>query len=249
MAQARSLVEAENRAILVALLASLVLHAGLLAFLPQFREARQRLNRVPDPLHARVVELPGRQVAQPVVAAPPVEAPKPAPQAAHKRPQPLRPVPAPVAPQAPTLTDAPVLARTEPSAAEPTVSAVPAPSTLAVAPSPPQASPPVSDALDAGTLAQYRLSLMSAARRFKRYPRVALDQNWQGRVEIRMVIAASGQIAALTVRVSAGYTVLDEHALEMIERAKEMAPIPPALRGKEFTLDIPVVFSLREAGG
>jgi hypothetical protein len=43
--------------------------------------------------------------------------------------------------------------------------------------------------------------------------------------------------------------VLDQHALEMIERAKEMAPIPPALRGKEFTVDVPIVFSLREAGG
>jgi protein TonB len=90
---------------------------------------------------------------------------------------------------------------------------------------------------------------MSAARRFKRYPRVALDQNWQGRVEIRMTIDAKGEISALNVRSSTGYVVLDQHALEMIERAKELAAIPAALRGKEFTLEIPVVFSLREAGG
>ena len=108
---------------------------------------------------------------------------------------------------------------------------------------PPQ---PAAEAPDAGTLAQYRLALISAARRFKRYPRVALDNDWQGKVEIRIVIDASGAIATLSVRSSAGHPLLDRQALEMIERAKEMALIPPALRGKEFSVDIPVVFSLRE---
>jgi TonB family protein len=49
------------------------------------------------------------------------------------------------------------------------------------------------------------------------------------------------------VRSSAGYPVLDQHALEMIERAKVMSPIPPALRGTEFTVEVPVIFSLRDA--
>jgi len=97
-------------------------------------------------------------------------------------------------------------------------------------------------------LAQYRISLMSAARQFKRYPRAALDNNWQGRVEVRLAIAASGDIAALTVRASAGRAVLDEQALEMIERAKHVAPIPPALRGREFVVDVPVIFTLKEPG-
>jgi protein TonB len=103
--------------------------------------------------------------------------------------------------------------------------------------------------VDAGTLAQYRLAVMSAARQFKRYPRVARDQSWQGRVEIRLAIGSSGEISVLSVRSSTGYELLDQHALEMIERAKALVQIPPALRGKEFSMDIPVVFSLREAGG
>ena len=106
---------------------------------------------------------------------------------------------------------------------------------------------PAAEAPDAGTLAQYRLALISAAKRFKRYPRVALDNNWQGKVEIRIVIDATGAISALSVRSSAGHPLLDQQALEMIGRAKEMAQIPPALRGKEFVVDIPVVFSLRDA--
>lgn len=109
-----------------------------------------------------------------------------------------------------------------------------------------QTAPAAEEAPDAGTLAQYRLAIISAARRYKRYPRAALDNNWQGRVEIHMVIGASGAISTLSVRTSAGHPVLDEQALEMIERAKATAQIPPALRGREFVVDIPVIFSLRE---
>lgn len=113
----------------------------------------------------------------------------------------------------------------------------PAPSPIERAPSP-----------DAGTLAQYRLSVLGAARRFKHYPDVAVENSWQGKVEVHMVIDSSGEISALAVRNSAGHQVLDQHALEIIERAKALAPIPPALRGKQFTVDVPVIFSLREAG-
>ena len=242
--------EGENRAIVVALLLSLVLHVVLLLILPQLREALPRRSYLADPLHARVVEPPPKPRAEPVAPVDPQEPPKPASQVVHKRPQPARSASAavPLAPLAPLVKDEPVLARAEP-AAQPIVSAAPPSATVALAPPAPQDSLPASDALDAGTVAQYRLAIMSAARRFKRYPRVALDQNWQGRVEIRVVIAASGDIAGLTVRSSTGFTVLDEHALEMIERAKEMAPIPPALRGREFTVEIPIVFTLREAGG
>ena len=88
---------------------------------------------------------------------------------------------------------------------------------------------------------------MSAARRFKHYPPVAIDRNWQGTAQIRVEIAANGEIAALKVRSSAGYPVLDDHALEMIERAKAIAPIPLALRGKPFFVDIPIEFLLRDA--
>jgi len=101
---------------------------------------------------------------------------------------------------------------------------------------------------DTGTLAQYRLAILGAARRFKHYPDVAVENNWQGKVEVRMSVDSSGEITALNLRASAGHEVLDQHALEIVERAKAMAPIPSALRGKEFAVDVPVVFSLREPG-
>lgn len=256
--------EGANRAIGFALLISLALHLALLWALPSLREANQRRTE-PDPIHARLVERPPqRRVAEAALPAPQVEPtrpsepqlapPKPAsPQAAPKRSHAPRPkVPEPVAPRSETTPPVPVRsepaeAETQPAASAPPVS-VATPSGNIPAPAS-RPAPPPAETLDAGTLAQYRLSLISAARRFKRYPRVALDQNWQGSVQVRMVVGANGEIASLVVRSGAGYPVLDEHALEMIERAKALAQIPPALRGKEFTVDIPIVFSLREAGG
>jgi protein TonB len=247
-----------NRAIGFALLISLALHLALLVMLPSIREALQRRSEAADPIVARLVEPPAKRIAEAAPAAPPVDpvkpaapaatAPKPPAHAAPKRPQPPRATSeAPVATEA-SATSAPALARTEPAQAETAVPVSPAPSAGVVAAAP-QPAPPASVGVDAGTLAQYRLAVMSAARQFKRYPRVARDQSWQGRVEIRLAIAPGGEISALSVRSSTGYELLDQHALEMIERAKALVQIPPALRGKEFSMDIPVVFSLREAGG
>src|SRR5688572_11850673 len=233
--------ERGNRAIAIAVVLSLALHAALLFILPALREAQQRRSDASDPIVARLTPAP---VASPTVVAAPPELSPPS----------MRPLAAPSAPKRPPKLrpkeDAPValpnLSSAESdSAAKDTIAAnADAPSGPAALPQvatrPPQ---PAADAPDVGTLAQYRLALISAARRFKRYPRVALDNDWQGKVEVRIVIDTTGAISALSVRSSAGHPLLDRQALEMIERAKEIALIPPALRGKEFSVDIPVVFS------
>ena len=107
---------------------------------------------------------------------------------------------------------------------------------------------PAQSPSEASTLAQYRLELIEIARRYKRYPRVAQDNNWVGTSEVRMVIGPDGAIASLLVKTSAGYAVLDQEAMAMIRTAKSRAAIPPALRGKEFAVEIPVIFNLRDEG-
>jgi protein TonB len=115
----------------------------------------------------------------------------------------------------------------------------------------PAAAPPGAGATragsdaDAGTLEQYRLALIVAARRYKRYPAQAMDNGWQGRVEVRLVVGANGMIQNSLVKVSSGHEILDNQALDMVKKAKPLAPIPPALRGREFTVDIPVIFDLQ----
>ncbi len=86
------------------------------------------------------------------------------------------------------------------------------------------------------------MELIDLAKRHKRYPRAAVDNNWEGKVDLRMVVAANGSIAALLVRKSAGFTALDDEAQRMFRTAKGQLAIPPALRGKEFTVDISADF-------
>ena len=99
---------------------------------------------------------------------------------------------------------------------------------------------------EAGTVAQFRLELMDLARRYKRYPRVAQDNNWEGRVALRIAIGEDGAIFSLGVTKGSGRVVLDDEAQAMIRTAKSKATIPAALRGKAFVIEIPVDFFLKE---
>jgi len=97
---------------------------------------------------------------------------------------------------------------------------------------------------DAGTLEQYRLALIVATRRYKRYPAIAMEKGWQGRVEVRMVIGANGMIASASIKTSSGHEILDNQALDMLKKGKTTVEIPARLRGREFSIDVPVIFNL-----
>ena len=212
--------EGGNRTILFAYLGSLALHAALLAILPAIRPAHHHRGNTTAPIHVRLVEPPSKPVANQVFLTAPVEPKPPVLAQSARKPRP------PTKPEPDVRLASQVVLKNSP--APPRVEAAPAP--------------------DAGTLAQYRLSILGAARGFKHYPDIAIENNWQGKVEVRMVIDSTGEISGLDVRTSAGHLVLDQHALEIIGRAKVFAPIPPALRGREFAVDVPVEFALHGGG-
>lgn len=249
---------------------SVALHAVLLFAVAGAQDVIRWEPVLPGPLVARLVAAepvvepakPAPKAEQPRRSAPPVEVKKPEPapaltEAIVSEPEPVVPQPKPA-----------VLARSEPapSEQEPARVVASAPASVDPRPSPvePQASktrteaqglalarpqePPAPriEQLDPKTVAQYRGALISAARRYKIYPRVAIDNNWEGKVQVRMVVGATGSIASLQVTASAGYEVLDAQALEMIRRAWPEAQLPANLRGREFAVDVPVIFSLRD---
>jgi hypothetical protein len=67
-------------------------------------------------------------------------------------------------------------------------------------------------------VARFRLDLISEAKRFRRCPPVALDNNWQGRADVRLTFDAT----------------------------QAFVPVPPALRGREFAVEIPVIFDVQD---
>lgn len=232
----------------MAVLCSLVLHACVLLAL-SFVKHGVLERAVSPPLAARLAKPKPPEPIPPLVEPharpqPPPPRPQPAP-VVKARPQPVpqqRPAPVPV-PAAPVLA-VEAAKQAEPALVVPAAPAQPVASAEAQpAPAPVSAS---ATGADPGSLARFRLELMDIARRYKKYPRIARENNWQGRVELRIAFAASGGIASLSVKKGTGHAVLDEEAQAMIRNAQPQAAIPPALRGKAFTLEIPVDFFLTE---
>lgn len=253
----------QDRALHYAVLCSIALHGVLLFGLSVPRDSEHRAS-TPGPIVARLVQpapnaapgaapaaAPRPEPVKPSVqekpAAPPavkrVPAVKPRPLAKPEAKAPARAAPAPSAPLTEPVAEAP------PSPPAPSAAPAPAgPPTASVARVDPTPAPaaPGAEAFDAGSLAQYRLQVISAARKYKRYPRAAMDNNWEGDVVVRMVIGANGMISALSVKSSSGHPVLDQQALEMFKRAKPLVQIPPALRGREFTIELRAIYSLKD---
>jgi len=218
-----------NRVLGYAVLASLLLHVLVFNVLPLARDMSALVPREAEPLIARVEQLEPAPPA-PEPAAPP-RARKPAPQApvlvAKPAPAPA-PVAEPIAEPAPPRPD-PVVLAPQPAPAQP----APAPS----APAPPPA-------IDPRIRSDYAQLINEEAERHKVYPRVAIDNVWQGEIVLVMAIRDDGRIASLRVTQSSGHRVLDDQALEMFARAKPQVRVPAALRGREFELELRAVFRL-----
>jgi protein TonB len=233
----------DSRVIHYAMLASVVLHGLLLSF--SMNDATRRAAPAPAPIVARLIQ--PEPVAQPRAEEPQPPAVKPAAKPIVKplvKPKPA-PTPSPVAkaePQAAPPQPAPPVAEAPPAQS---ASTAPAPSPAISAP--PSPVPSAGD-FDAGALARYRIEVAGLAGKLKRYPRAAIDNNWAGRVVVAVTVRANG-VASYSVRVGSGYKILDQQALDMISKAQARAELPAALRGREFTFEIPVDFDLKDASG
>ena len=225
--------------LLLAIACSLALHLAILWFVPGFFQPRAEVPP-PKALTARLVA-PKPQLAKEVE--PPAPVP-PQPVVKRVRPTPHKPSPKPVEPVAPPIISVPQTSPAPAFTVPATPAAPPPPPVVSAAPAAPSAA--VATAPDLGSIAQFRMELLEMAKRYKRYPRAAVDNNWEGKVDLRMVVSANGTIASLAIRKSAGYTALDDEAQQMFRTAKAQIAVPPALRGKEFTVDISADFYFKE---
>jgi protein TonB len=96
------------------------------------------------------------------------------------------------------------------------------------------------DLPDAAGLRTYRLALAGEARRQRRVTENTRRLGLSGTAEIRILVSPQQRLAELTR--SSGHAPLDTAALEMLQRAAEVAPLPESLRGRRFTLRLPVLF-------
>lgn len=117
----------------------------------------------------------------------------------------------------------------------------------------PEATPASASAATAGRagvsaddLRQYRVALAIAARRFKRYPPVARERGWEGRVEVAVSVSAWQPAPGVSLVRSSGRAELDEQALSMLEHAAAATILPESLKGKDLRVSLAIEFSLAD---
>jgi protein TonB len=223
-----------------ALLLSLGLHALVVGLMPGFA---QEPSKLADQLTVELQPPPPKPL-------PPPEPPKPEPEKPKEPPKklPLPPKPLPVI-QHKAETPPPVrVAETPPPTPVMAVAPKPSeplPSFTAPAPPPeppskPVAAPPDLDA----AYGNYGSILSREFAKHKQYPRIAQMRGWQGIARIELRIDASGNVTSSTIAESSGFEILDKQALDMVRKASPL-PLPPeALRGRDFTIVVPVSFKL-----
>jgi TonB family protein len=147
----------------------------------------------------------------------------------------------------------PIVARLmEPALAAPLAKSSPALKPLPRAAAKPAPPPPAPEVPEAVSRDQYRIELMAAALRQARerhppkgYPQLARDNQWEGDVQVGVVVSASGG-ATLTLKGGSGYEVLDEQALDLLRQALQVVAVPLTLRGRDFAIDVRATYRLAD---
>lgn len=219
----------DNRVLRYAVLLSIIAHGLALIAAPRVNLVSKRVEEWPVPIAARLAQPP--------------PAPAPAPAIEPEKPP---PPPKPVARPRPAPQPAPA-AKPPPEVAAPSSPPAPEPSPAPSAAEAPQAAAPAARPglqMDADSIARFRLQVIEAAARNKRYPRVAQDNNWEGRTGVRVSFGADGRRSSVAVVRSSGHEVLDRQALDTVNRAD--VPVPAGLRGREFAFELDVIFDLKD---
>jgi len=231
----------DNRALAWATLASLALHLVLVVGWPRVQE---RLRPAPSPpIVSRLVEPPAPEPPRAAEPTPQPAQPKPP---AEKKPRIEKPAPKAVQPARdaepePPPKEAAVEAKPAAEPAAPAPAAAPGAAVAAV-PAPSQPPQPAVDV--ATTIAQYRMQVLSAARRLKaRYPDLARENNWSGTVVVALAVGADGA-PEVRLKSGTGHAPLDEQASQMFRQAARAVPVPPALQGRAFSVELKAVYGL-----
>jgi TonB family protein len=77
------------------------------------------------------------------------------------------------------------------------------------------------------------------------YPKLARENGWEGTPEVRLVIGADGHVKNVLIATGSDYAILDERAVEIV-RQVQLPKIPSVLRAREFSITVPIAFTLQK---
>lgn len=230
--------------LLWAIICSILLHILLVAVIPNIKFD---VPKKPEVLEIQLTK------PQPPAEPPPVVVPQPEP----PKPEPVKPKtePKPIVKPAPVVVHKDEPAPVQPSPPPPSqptnqpevITAVPKTDVppQVVAPTPPP-KPTVTQAEISQAHEGYGTTLWNAISKFKKYPRIAQSRGWQGEVVIELSLDGNGKLKSKKIIQNSGYEVLDQQALEMVDKALPFPEPPEALRGSGFTIRVPIPFKLEQ---
>lgn len=91
---------------------------------------------------------------------------------------------------------------------------------------------------------EYRDRLVSWIRQFAEYPRRAMERRHEGRIEMSITSDRQGQITDSAILEASGSYLLDNAAIDMLEKAEPLPLMPEHLEGESFTFIMPISFAL-----
>lgn len=257
----------------MAVLASLALHAALLAVVGTRRPVR--LELLPSPLRLTLLDA-GMQTAGPGERSPILRSAAPVAGASTVSPTTAKPPdimsakpsavppPRPATPPVPTAKPAKVPAKARPR--------IPAPSAKVSATAAPGNQAPVAENAGGDThaslsstamggtgtdarssapawapvaQARYEQLLFAWMDRHKQYPLLAQRRGLQGGGSLRVRIDRSGRVLERTLDQSTGVALLDQAALDMVRRASPFPKVPGEYVGSSFEFVAPIEYRLR----
>lgn len=93
-------------------------------------------------------------------------------------------------------------------------------------------------------LEQYSSKLKRHTLENIKYPRRALERNWEGEVQLKITIDSQGQVQDIKVLKESRYSNLNREALRSVERANPYPPIPAALGVSSYEFTVPISFRM-----
>lgn len=80
--------------------------------------------------------------------------------------------------------------------------------------------------------------------RHRSYPDEAKRRKQQGVVHVKFTIDRDGQVLAARVEKSPGIAALDAAALQVLQHASPVPPMPASMRMSKLTITLPIEYSL-----
>ncbi|TVP54732.1 MAG: energy transducer TonB [Halomonadaceae bacterium] len=95
------------------------------------------------------------------------------------------------------------------------------------------------------TQESYLATLSAHLAEFYEYPRRARRMGQEGTVQLSLRFNRDGEVTEARVEEGSAYRLLDDAALEMLNRASPLPGVPDDIAGERFRVELPVRFEMR----